>query len=100
MERVLGPAIDPPHIQGGTRPCGVYRYPDLRVGCQGRVMLEIWGEHGECLFFGSVAGRSAHARTEVAAWAWLEDEIDERKAVVNAPMSARLQTPPRLGIVR
>lgn len=89
----LGPMIDPPYPQSDHRPCGVYRRPDERAGMQGRIIYEIWNEHGDCLACVSLLGRAADASTEVTMWSWLDDRIDRRRAV-NGPET--LPPPPRV----
>ena len=72
---VMGPAIDPPYPQSSYRPCGVYHYPDLRVGCLGRTVFEIWDDRGECISCSSVA-ESRRLMLEPRLWEFLDMATD------------------------
>lgn len=92
---VLGPMIDPPHAQSSYRPCGVYHYPDTRVGCIGRTVYEIWSNSGECLACSSIA-ESARLVLEPRLWEFLDMATDGVKAVGNGPR----MTPSVLRVLR
>ena len=78
--------IECPDSPLAVRPCGVYRRPDPRSGCQDRTIIEIWGErvhgdHRDMIAISSVLTRHADARTEIVAWTFLDDALDRRVAV-------------------
>lgn len=92
---VLGPMIDPPYPQSNYRPCGVYHYPDTRVGCAGRTIYELWGTDGQCISCASVAD-SARLVLEPRLWEFLDLMTDGAKAVGNGPR----MTPSVLRVLR